>query len=825
MSRLLSGGLLLACALSAGGSNLVTESPAWQQWSPREELKPLMSVEDSGAVSITARKFSDYGKWTRLITGIRPGQTYRFAVSYLPGQIASEDTSVVAILSWYRDAAGKQMLQRDYADTGDREGHWRKLQRTVAAPEGAVSVRLELALRWTEHGSVTWKDAELSEVPAVSRRMVRLVTTHLVPQAPHTVESNLRQMSELIDRAAASRPDLIVLSENVVDRGVRESLLKTSQPVPGPATEMMSQKARQHRTYISTSLHEIEDGKVYNTAVLIDRNGRIVGKYRKVHLAMEEGERGITPGSEYPVFETDFGKVGMLTCWDNWFVETARILRLNGAELLILPIAGDGVPGHWDVISRARAIDNGVFLISSNTVGDSTSRIVSPEGKVLAETIEPAGLAFAEVDMDEVHRVHWLSVGPGKGDPRSLYLKERRPETYKSFAPAASGTSITTKFEGGSGNVEKLSDTHFRCQIAGEEDQDKRNHQSSWFYFRIDGVRGRELTVDLTGFRGEYNYKPTDGGWAAKLRPAVSFDDKNWSFVQDATFSAEGPQLRLKIKPEGDSVWIARIPPYVNRHLAALLKEVAKHPHLKQESAGTTPEGRPMTLLTITDPSAPMTEKKVVWLMTRQHSWEAGSSWVGEGAIRFLLSDTADAKQIRQKFVFKIFPMCDPDGVARGGVRFNKYGFDLNRNWDTIEQKRMPEIYAQHKAMIDWLDSGKSIDFFMTVHNTESQDYIDGPVTAGGPAVGAMIRKLSAELASRTAFHSPGGPRDMRSSTTPGMKGRMSVNQGLFRERKVPALLMELMTERSPKLGHEPTIQDRLDFGAGLVQSIAAALN
>ena len=86
--------------------------------------------------------------------------------------------------------------------------------------------------------------------------------------------------------------------------------------------------------------------------------------------------------------------------------------------------------------------------------------------------------------------------------------------------------------------------------------------------------------------------------------------------------------------------------------------------------------------------------------MFRQHSWESGSSWVGEGAVRALLS--AELSDLRNEIQWKIIPMCDPDGVARGGVRFNYKGYDLNRNWDVVDPE-MPEITAQRKAVADWI--------------------------------------------------------------------------------------------------------------------------
>ena len=107
------------------------------------------------------------------------------------------------------------------------------------------------------------------------------------------------------------------------------------------------------------------------------------------------------------------------------------------------------------------------------------------------------------------------------------------------------------------------------------------------------------------------------------------------------------------------------------------------------------------------------------WLMFRQHSWEAGSSWAGQSALRFLLSADPVAAEMRRTAIFKIFPCGDPDGVARGGVRFNANGFDLNRNWDAVDETKMPEIAAQRKAVLDWVDAGRRVDLFLTLHNTD----------------------------------------------------------------------------------------------------------
>jgi predicted amidohydrolase len=242
-----------------------------------------------------------------------------------------------------------------------------------------------------------------------------------------SAEENREIMRAVLDRAAAGKPDLVLLTETFIERGIDRPVAEAGEPIPGPTTKILSEKARQHHSWAAMSLLERDGEDVFNTAVLVDREGRIAGKYRKVHLPLEEAERGVTPGRDYAVFDTDFGKVGMLVCWDHWFNETVRILRLKGAELVLLPVAGD-VPQHWDVISRARAMDNGVYIASSIGVGTLPSRIVAPTGDVLAETTD--GIATADIDLDKETRVMWLSVGPAEGEPKSLYVKERRPDTY-----------------------------------------------------------------------------------------------------------------------------------------------------------------------------------------------------------------------------------------------------------------------------------------------------------------------------------------------------------------------------------------------------------
>ena len=386
---------------------------------------------------------------------------------------------------------------------------------------------------------------------------------------------------------------------------------------------------------------------------------------------------------------------------------------------------------------------------------------------------------------------------------------------------ALAAITFHADFEGGSlGKVDTVSPTHYRLHVLGEVDQDKRNRQASWYYFRIDGARGQDLTLDLVDLPGEYNYKPNKGAIVSETRPFFSVDDKTWTTLESTSYDTAEPHLRLKIRPTADRFWIAHTPPYTTQHLNALLTSLKGNPHLSRQVVGKTVGGRDMPLLTITDRGQVGT-KKVIWILFRQHAWESGSSWAGEGAIRFLTSSDPAAVRIRQQAAFKIFPMCDPDGVIRGGVRFNANGYDLNRNWDLVDPKKMPEIAAQRQAILDWVDHGGRADMLLTLHNDEGPEYIGGPP---GQEHLPLLERFSKLIEASPVFQQNRKASLAETSTTAGKPGRMSFPQGMYHDRKLPAFLIELRCFLHPELGHEPNIPDRLRFGRDLVQAMASAV-
>lgn len=380
--------------------------------------------------------------------------------------------------------------------------------------------------------------------------------------------------------------------------------------------------------------------------------------------------------------------------------------------------------------------------------------------------------------------------------------------------PMLAAIVVTAAFEGGSvGRVEQAGPGHLICAVKGQADQNGRNRQANWYYFQLDGLkRGEELRIDFTDLVGEYNFKPGSHAVTKNTRPVYSYDRKTWTHFTDGQASWDEREIRLtlRFRPERSRMWIAHMEPYTGVELRRLLE--LRHPHLKAGAAGRTARSREIPLLTLTDGAE--AGKKVIWLMARQHAWEAGTSWAADGAVRWLISDDAEAARLRKKNVFRVMPVFDIDGVAEGAVRFNVNGFDNNRNWDTAETGKMPEIFTVRGLLM-----GSRMDVFLALHDTESTDYVEGPVSDERfrPAAEALVKGLR----ERTSFVDERSPRN--SLEKPADRGRFTVNQYLYAEKKAAAFLMEMMVERNPRLGRPRTARDFVALGEGLARSLAEA--
>ena len=392
----------------------------WQLRAVRDEIRPRSWFDEAvghrrpGALALSGNgNAAAAGYWEKEVA-VETAAVYRITTFYHHRGVPYPRQTIHARVDW-RDAVGKRMGQPDYIAESYPAGEWRRVDRVLRAPKGAVRARIQLGYQWCAAGSVWWDDIRFSRIEPPRARSVRIATIYHRPRGYKTAAENVESFARLIEQAASQQPDLICLPEAMTQVGTNLSYVAAAELIPGPSTQRLGQLARRHRTYIVAGLLERDGSAVYNTSVLIDREGQVSGKYRKVYLPREEVEGGITPGNDYPVFETDFGRVGMMICYDSFFVDPARVLAAKGAELILMPIWGGD-----ELLVRARALENHLTLVTSSY--DMRTGIINPRGEFIATADRDHPSAVAEIDLDQTFPDLWL------GDMRGRFHAERRSD-------------------------------------------------------------------------------------------------------------------------------------------------------------------------------------------------------------------------------------------------------------------------------------------------------------------------------------------------------------------------------------------------------------
>ncbi len=415
---------MIAAALvlfSAGlfAEPLRIEPAGWKMWSQRAATAPRVSRDEtitrSGKGSLVVSGNSNaavHGGWENTVDGVVGNQWYRFTAYFRTQGVAHPNYQVLPRLDW-RDAAGKRVGQPDYVYQTRQEGDWTKTWLEVNAPEGARRVVVQLYLSNAPGGMVWWDDVSLEAVDAPKDRRIKVATINLRPSGLLSREANVEAFVAAVDKAAPGKLDVILFPEGMTVVGTGLSYVDIAEPVPGPTTKRLGELARQRNSYVAAGLYESEGQAVYNTAVLLDRQGRLVGKYRKVYLPREEYEAGLTPGNAFPVFDTDFGRVGMMICYDVFFSDPAKALAAQGAEVILLPIWGGD-----ETLAKARAIENRIFLVTSGY--NHPTYIMDPYGERVSEAHERGTAAVATLDLNRRY------LEPFLGEMKQRRVKEAR---------------------------------------------------------------------------------------------------------------------------------------------------------------------------------------------------------------------------------------------------------------------------------------------------------------------------------------------------------------------------------------------------------------
>ena len=366
------------------------------------------------------------------------------------------------------------------------------------------------------------------------------------------------------------------------------------------------------------------------------------------------------------------------------------------------------------------------------------------------------------------------------------------------FSSCSSGEiKLSGDFDHGSiGELEEIEPEHFQGSTRHWLKRDNIGDQYYWFYFKADHVKDKKITFELIDLEGVYRKNPhivyTD-----YTQPVYSYDQVNWGRINNVSYDSTSRKFEFSHQFKAEPVWIAYAHPYPVQRLNSFISTIEKNEYVKVEELAKSKEGRGINLVTITDSQIPNQKKKTIFLMAMQHAGEDAGSFYLEGLINFLLSDNESAQRAREKFVYLIIPMMNPDGVFNGTSRYNMEMEDLNNIW-LNDEKMQPEVLGVQQWADHWYKGGNSIDLFLDIHN-HTQLYTYNVFIFKDNSLDSLATTMDKYWPTRIWHSEPEGS-----------------SHAYFLTKKIPSGSVEL-TQSFSEQGDYLTISDYHKYGAGTV--------
>jgi|WetSurMetagenome_2_1015567.scaffolds.fasta_scaffold04781_4 hypothetical protein len=258
-------------------------------------------------------------------------------------------------------------------------------------------------------------------------------------------------------------------------------------------------------------------------------------------------------------------------------------------------------------------------------------------------------------------------------------------------------------------------DTLVKIFLPADYERESLNRQTDHWYFKLEAVKGTHVKLVLSKMMADvYNGKLAANWWNFKndISCYISYDKKNWEAIKTSKLPAM--DLLIEFIMKGESVYIARMPPYTISDLENMKKRIINSKSVRIFNIGTTVEKRPLEIIQLGNQNA----QNSIIIRARAHPWESGGNWVVEGLINRFISE--DSKKWQETYCVYIMPMANKDGVARGMTRFNISGKDLNRNWDRKADSLLcPENYALEKFISELISKGIKPCLGIDIHNDD----------------------------------------------------------------------------------------------------------